>query len=379
MIKSLSNLYRGTKAFAKLCAARAKKEHIPWYLFLLITDRCNMFCKYCDVESPKRAEDTARKKKEWTTEEIFKIIEDFYALGTRYINFQGGEPLLRNDIEKLIDYANKKGMVTDIFTNGLLIHRNINALKKLSRITISLEGDEKTHDTDRGKGTYQKILRNIELLSRNNITFTINYTVTPTNACIDSVKHVLEIARRYNSLVGIGEAVLKFDPALAEFIIPKERLKTFWKGVKYLKMQGYPLQKSIKSIDFCINSIDYITGMDVYDNAEHILHMDKKDILPCAMGRYCAYLDVNGKLYPCSNKFGKIGKSIYEAGAKAAWQYLNKNITCNVCRDSISGGVNYFCYLDFNTVKEATKHFMRIYLRPPRAINKHWGFKNVEQ
>lgn len=362
MNRNLRNFIYGGKAFTRLCLAKARKEYIPWYLFLLITEKCNMFCKYCYANIPERLKDPSRKVREWTTKEVFKIIDDFYSLGTRYLNIQGGEPLLRDDLEEIIDYANKKGMLTDLFTNGLLIHKKISALKKLSRITVSLEGDEEAHDRDRGKGTYRKIVENIKLLAENKLKFTINYTVTQNNAKISSVKHVLELAKKYNSLVGVGEAIIKFDPNLADRLVAKERLIAFWKGVRDLRMQGYPLQKSLKSIDFCIESLDFVTGEDVYNIGDPVPY--NKKIFPCAMGRYCAYLDADGMLYPCANQFNRIGKNIFEVGAKEAWNYLTREVKCYICRDSISGGVNYFFSLDFDTLKEAFKHYLKIYIKP---------------
>jgi MoaA/NifB/PqqE/SkfB family radical SAM enzyme len=327
-----------------------------------------MFCKYCYADIPGRLRDKSRKIKEWSTKEVFRIIDEFYAIGTRYLNIQGGEPLLRDDLEDIIDYANKKGMLTDIFTNGLLMHKKINALKKLSRITISLEGDEETHNKDRGAGTYKKIAENINLLGEHNLKFTINYTVTQNNANINSLRHVLELAKKYSSLVGVGEAIIKLDPNLTDRLVTKEQLREFWKGVRQLKLQGYPVQKSLKSIDFCIESLDFVSGETAYKIGDPVPY--KKKIFPCAMGRYCAYLDADGMLYPCANLFNKLGKSIFEVGAKEAWRYINKEVPCFICRDSISGGVNYFFALDFDTLKEATKHFFNVYIRP---MKKEYG------
>lgn len=359
--QNISNLGRGIKAFSRLCLARARHEYIPWYLFFLITERCNMRCEYCYADIPNRMKDPSRKIKEWSTQEIFRIIDEFYCLGTRYLNIQGGEPLLRQDLEEIIDYANNKGMLTDIFTNGLLIDKQLNALKKLSRITISLEGDEAAHDRDRGKGTYQKIVENMRLLYENNLKFTINYTITRNNADVISLKHVLELAQKYNSLVGTGEAIIRLDPGLADRLVANNKLREFWQEVRQLKLQGYPLQKSLKSIDFCIESLDFVTGKDFYNEGDPLPY-DKK-IYPCGMGKYCAYLDADGMLYPCANQFGRIGKNIFEFGAKSAWEHVNRHTKCYICRDSISGGVNYFFSLDFNTVMQAARHYFKVYFR----------------
>ena len=81
MNKGLDNLYRGGRAFSRIMSAKMKREHIPWYLFILITERCNMFCKYCYADIPNRLKDKSRKIKEWSTEAVFRIIDDFYEIG----------------------------------------------------------------------------------------------------------------------------------------------------------------------------------------------------------------------------------------------------------------------------------------------------------
>ncbi|MFH1305906.1 MAG: radical SAM protein [Candidatus Omnitrophota bacterium] len=358
------DLYRGGKAFAGLCSAKARGKYIPWYLFLLVTEKCNMYCRYCYADIPARLKNTERRVKEWTTGEIFKIIDDFYAIGTRYLNIQGGEPLLRDDLEEIIDYANSKGMITDMFTNGLLIHKKLKALRKLSRVTISLEGDEKTHDKDRGAGTYKRITENMQLLYENDIKFSINYTVTSNNADVNAIRHVLELAKRYNSLVAVGEAVIKLDESLSDRLVPTERLRAFWEGVRRLKSEGYPLQKSLKSIDSCIETLDCVTGKDSYNEVDGLPYAKK--IFPCAMGRYCAYLDTDGTLYPCANLFNKLGRNIFEVGAKKAWEDINGHVKCRACRDSITGGVNSFFAMDLDTIKEAARHFWDFYVRRPK-------------
>src|SRR5262245_39781361 len=65
-----------------------------------LTDRCNFRCFYClpDGEPP-----LARKETILTFEEIVEICEIFVGLGIEKIRLTGGEPLLRKDVEKLVE------------------------------------------------------------------------------------------------------------------------------------------------------------------------------------------------------------------------------------------------------------------------------------
>ena len=65
-----------------------------------LTDRCNFRCVYClpDGEPP-----LARKETILTFEEIVEICEIFVSLGIEKIRLTGGEPLLRKDVESLVE------------------------------------------------------------------------------------------------------------------------------------------------------------------------------------------------------------------------------------------------------------------------------------
>jgi MoaA/NifB/PqqE/SkfB family radical SAM enzyme len=54
---------------------------------------------------------------ELETDQVLRAIDDFYALGTRYITFSGGEPLLRKDLAQIVNYAQDKGIVVFVSTN----------------------------------------------------------------------------------------------------------------------------------------------------------------------------------------------------------------------------------------------------------------------
>jgi cyclic pyranopterin phosphate synthase len=65
-----------------------------------LTDRCNFRCFYC---LPNGEPPLARKETILTFEEIERICEIFVSLGIEKIRLTGGEPLLRRDIEVLIE------------------------------------------------------------------------------------------------------------------------------------------------------------------------------------------------------------------------------------------------------------------------------------
>ena len=89
----------------------SKTPSAPYRMDLAITYRCNNDCSHCYNAR-------ARSFPELSTNEWFEIIDQLWQLGIPHIVFTGGEPTLRNDLPELIAYAEKKGQITGINTNG---------------------------------------------------------------------------------------------------------------------------------------------------------------------------------------------------------------------------------------------------------------------
>ncbi len=118
-------------------------------LRISVTDRCNFRCSYC---MPKEVFDKDYKYLPHASllnfEEITRITQQFIAHGVQKIRLTGGEPLLRKNLELLIEQLAKlrtvEGNPLDLTltTNGSLLRRKAQALKDagLQRVTVSLDG-----------------------------------------------------------------------------------------------------------------------------------------------------------------------------------------------------------------------------------------------
>jgi GTP 3',8-cyclase len=118
-------------------------------LRISVTDRCNFRCSYC---MPKEVFDKNHPylphSALLTFEEITRLARQFVAHGVRKIRLTGGEPLLRKDIESLIEQlaalrtVDGEPLDLTLTTNGSLLARKARALKAagLQRVTVSLDG-----------------------------------------------------------------------------------------------------------------------------------------------------------------------------------------------------------------------------------------------
>jgi radical SAM protein with 4Fe4S-binding SPASM domain len=179
----------------------------PYSVFLEVTNACNSSCIHCRtrVGNPLR--------NELSTVELFNIMDTVRHMGTKFLTFTGGEPLLRQDILELISYSCDLGMNTLLATNGFLLTpekiKFLAGLKNLS-VQISLDGaSAPTHDLFRGlKGSFGRAIYGLERCVESEIHVNASMTLTKYN--LENLSGVIDIVR------GLGVPVIKlrrFIPA----------------------------------------------------------------------------------------------------------------------------------------------------------------------
>ena len=111
-------------------------------LRISVTDRCNMRCDYCmPAEIFDSKHQFMHRNELLTFEEINSVIEALVPIGLKKIRLTGGEPLLRRNLENLIQMISKHPVEIAMTTNGLLFAGRGESLRKsgLDRVTFSLD------------------------------------------------------------------------------------------------------------------------------------------------------------------------------------------------------------------------------------------------
>lgn len=116
-----------------------------------VTDRCNFRCVYCmPKEKFGKGYQFLAKKELLSFEEIIRIVQAFSVLGVRKIRLTGGEPLVRSELEKLVEKIASIDLIEDISltTNAVLLtEKRAKSLRDagLNRVNISLDAlDDET-------------------------------------------------------------------------------------------------------------------------------------------------------------------------------------------------------------------------------------------
>lgn len=167
----------------------------PYRMDIALTYRCNNDCAHCYNER-------SRDFPELSTNLWFKIIDKIWEVGIPHIVFTGGEPTLRDDLTHLIAYAQAKGIITGINTNGRKLSNStyLETLIQsgLDHIQITFEShDPDIHDEIVGnKGAYNQTLQGLKNCLSKPIFLMTNTTLLKQNS--PYLEQTLEILTSYN-------------------------------------------------------------------------------------------------------------------------------------------------------------------------------------
>ena len=169
-------------------AVRSLAPNKPYHAQWLITRKCNYRCKGCNVW---REQDS----RELSTKEIKKGLDILKKLGVIEVVLSGGNPLLRNDIGEIINYASRS-FVTTVYDNGSMAEEKIEDLRNADFVAISIDSlDAEKNDYLKGvKGAWKKAMQAVDKLHEEGINVVVSPTISQFNLyeIIDFTKYFLK-------------------------------------------------------------------------------------------------------------------------------------------------------------------------------------------
>lgn len=322
----------------------------PLIVGLNVTNRCNLRCPYCYGDYFNR------KARDFTKEELLNLIDKLKKMGTRIIYLSGGEPLMRKDIEEIINSIKEKAMLCFMTTNGILVPDKIKSLKKLDSLTISLDGDKNTNDINRGQGTFVKIVKAIKVAKAEGLSVSTNTVINRNN--LDSIEGIISLVK---NLGVTAEFNLPYEQTLGNMNNPvmhleDDEIRTILQKLIEYKEHGAPIFFSIASRKYALNWPFSCSQKIIYNN----LPPDFK-IVDCYMGRFMCLIDSDGLVYPCGQLIGRFrALNIHQVGFEKAWENLLKKKTCKTCY--------CVCYNEFNRLFKLNPE--ALFSNSLRALNK---------
>lgn len=247
----------------------------PFFLAHAITYACNSRCKTCTYwQMSNRVND------DLSTEGVFSLLDEAYDFGMRGYYLFGGEPLVRKDIGKVVDYAKNKGYVTTMNTNASLLAAKAEELRNLDFVFVSLDYFNNYHDSIRGRqGSFNEVIKGIERIREvgdTRVTLVTTISTLNPNACEPMAKLArdLQVGISYNAVEPTVQSSFeegRTESPVRDYGLNKEQLRAFYASLLRLKLQGYPLMETEYVLrDFTLgkNWICQFPKMFVYVSAD---------------------------------------------------------------------------------------------------------------
>lgn len=195
--------------YSKLTRKARKYNSGVSLLRVLLTDKCNIKCRYCKVV-PNVCNKQENPVPIDKFEKALKVLINSNSEEQKIVHITGGEPLLFEEkvleiIKMIKKFDTEDKIMTVIGTNSLLLSekflKEILKYNKNIKLIVSLDGNKKANDVYRnkydGSGTYDDIVKKIKMIKKYNVEFGISMVIGTHN--IDELqKNVDEIINQFN-------------------------------------------------------------------------------------------------------------------------------------------------------------------------------------
>ncbi len=304
-----------------------------------ITRKCNLSCSYCYLGSNK--ENVKIQKKTIINSIMFLLKDAVVEKKNPIIFFMGGEPLLDFSLIKWsvqkcrkLELSGYPRILFRITTNGTRITTKIaNFLKKENfRVTLSLDGDEVTHNKFRknhaGKGSYNRLIKSLYYLQKIGVDYTIRATLTRNSLNITNIFNTFSLLDIHSYMIinayvaGNGNNRICIQTNDIKTVVDS-KLELFFYFIE--SNESLPIDLELLNLFFRI-----VNGNMVKN--------------PCDAGcRYCG-IDINGDVVPCHRFFGNkdfISRNVNSCSSELPMLYFEKDVSKRELCENCS--INYLC------------------------------------
>jgi Fe-coproporphyrin III synthase len=210
----------------------------PLQTVLFITDKCNLTCRHCCIY----ARFTPISK---SMQKIREELEYSYSLGSRFVDFEGGEPFLWQDGDKdmndIIRMAKEIGFFSCTITTNAQIPF---AGSEADSIWVSLDGIGKYHDDIRGQGAFKKLCENIKTCGHK----ALSANMVINNRNFSSVRETIQFVKDNPALHSISLNFHTPFPGTESLVVDIGTRERIADEIIALKKAGYPIMNSLAGL-----------------------------------------------------------------------------------------------------------------------------------
>jgi MoaA/NifB/PqqE/SkfB family radical SAM enzyme len=167
--------FKGMKAVWAYKARMDRGELFPPFMFIALTNTCNLRCHGCWVEKEGTAHYLA-------PDDLARMIEVGKKHNAYYYTLLGGEPFMHKGLFDILE--RHRDCYFQVITNGMFFgQRNVDRLARLGNVTplISIDGNPYDNDMRRGEGVFEAASKGLERLRKAGVFFGLACTATAKN------------------------------------------------------------------------------------------------------------------------------------------------------------------------------------------------------
>ncbi|MEM7304870.1 MAG: pyrroloquinoline quinone biosynthesis protein PqqE [Pseudomonadota bacterium] len=168
----------------------------PLWLLAELTYRCPLQCPYCS-----NPVEIAKYRNEISTEDWVRVMQQARKMGATQLGFSGGEPLIRKDLEELIQEARHLGFYTNLITSGVgMDEKRVKRFKDagLDHIQISFQAsNEELNNFIGGSKSFQHKKDMARVVKEYEYPMVLNIVIHRKN--IDQIRDILDMTVELNA------------------------------------------------------------------------------------------------------------------------------------------------------------------------------------
>ncbi len=361
---------------------------------LMISQDCNLKCKYCYGDEGR----FGSNKEMMTKGTAKKVIDYFVGRGETYglkhffITFLGGEPLMNFPLLRfVVEYVKEEYPHVDfaytITTNLTILTVEIADYFRNNNISVlvSLDGKKRVHDKNRiyknGKGSFDDVIRKIELLKQRGVPFSVRATLSHED--FTSYEENIEFFQQIKAQQIYVSRLINYDVNTDKFDINVDEL-----------------EKDVATVEAFHDKthLDILKGKNPayvpYVKMFQKLHEANDSLISCGIMKGSTAVSFDGRFYPCHRfvgikgfEFGNIERGIDAKVIKNISDELDlKTKKCNKCwarymckrgcvRDIAKNNGRFieydqkFCELTKKSIEKALLAYFSIITNRPNYMN----------
>lgn len=217
--------------------------------YIHVTDKCNLHCLGCYSDNMAR-----NREIDLSSEDMKIILNELKNIGVENLIISGGEPLLRNDIADLVEYAKRRCGIDRItlITNGTIGDQMTykNLARYLDTIAVSLDTySSKCHAYLRDEGIFDKIVFHIKGMQESGLNVSILPTLHHKNA-----KHMLdyiELSKRLGTEISFSIFTTRPEKMYEDYALLTTDLKYISEHFSKYNIDDVPVNNTIEGKKHC--------------------------------------------------------------------------------------------------------------------------------